>query len=222
MKNPYNLEELNPIEYVAKGLQLIKDNEEEGKKYLLTAAENNYIKAYHALGMYYAYKKSYQDALNYIFKAYENGFYNLKELLFVYVYAYAAGFKPYKRQMQELLQRIPNHTTLKDYQFLAHIGIALYIFDRKEEASLYLKKAIRKEEGIDAYYHLGLCYREGHGVDKDIEYSYTCFMLAEDYPSKEAIEKQLIKYKRKGFIKKKWKYKEKYALKHMKKIEKEK
>ena len=66
---------------------------------------------------------------------------------------------------------------------------------------------------MDAYYYLGLCYRYGYGVEQDIEHSYTCFMMAVDYPSKEDIEKELSKYKKKGLIKKKWKYKEKYAKK---------
>ena len=219
MRNPYNLEELSPIQYTAKGLSIIKENEEEGVKYLLTAAENNYVKAYHALGMYYAYKKNYPLALNYIFKAFERGYFDLKELLFVYVNAYAEGHKTHKKQMLEVLSRIPTSSSLKDYQLLAYIGIALYTFDFKVRASKYLKKAVRKEEGADAYYYLGLCYREGAGVEKDIEYSYTCFMLANDFPSREAIEKELIKYKRKGFIKKKWKYKEKYAKKYEKSLE---
>lgn len=211
MKNPYNLEIMAPVEYVVKGLKIIKENEVEGVKYLLTAGENNFVKAYHALGMYYALKKNYEPALFYIFKAYSKGYFDLKELLFVYVYAYAAGKRSYKKQMLEILTRVPSCNSIKDYTLLAYIGIALFIFDKKDEAGPYLKKAIRKEEGEDAYYHLGLCYRHGFGVDKDIEYSYTCFMLANDYPSRVAIEKELSKYKRKGLIKKKWKYKEKYA-----------
>ena len=115
--------------------------------------------------------------------------------------------------MLDILSRIPSYNTLKDYTLLAYIGIALYIFDKKVESANYLKKAIRKEEGMDAYYYLGLCYRYGYGVEQDIEHSYTCFMMAVDYPSKEAIEKELSKYKKKGIIKKKWKYKEKYAKK---------
>lgn len=219
MKNPYNLEILTPLEYVHKGLEIIQDNEYKGVRYLLTAGENNYVRGYHALGMYYAFKKNYTPALHYVFKAYEKGYYDLKELLYVYVNAYANGHKSYKRQMLEILSRIPSYSSLKDYTLLAYIGIVLYIFDFKEVAAYYLKKAIRKEEGMDAYYHLGLCYRYGYGVEQDIEHSYTCFMMAVDYPSKEAIEKELSKYKRKGFIKKKWKYKERYS--HRKKLDKE-
>lgn len=213
MKNPYNLEVLSPLEYVLKGLKIIEKDEYLGVRYLLTAGENNFVRGYHALGMYYAYKKNYTPALYYIFKAYENGFFDLKELLYVYINAYASGHKSYKRQMLDVLSRVPSYAILKDYTLLAYIGIALYIFDQKVEASYYLKKAIRKEDGIDAYYYLGLCYRYGYGVEQDIEHSYTCFRMAVDYPSKEAIEKELSKYKRKGIIKKKWKYKEKYSLK---------
>lgn len=213
MKNPYNLEVLSPLEYVLKGLKIIENDEYLGVRYLLTAGENNFVRGYHALGMYYAYKKNYTPALHYIFKAYENGFFDLKELLYVYINAYASGHKSYKRQMLDVLSRVPSYAILKDYTLLAYIGIALYIFDQKVEASYYLKKAIRKEDGIDAYYYLGLCYRYGYGVEQDIEHSYTCFRMAVDYPSKEAIEKELSKYKRKGIIKKKWKYKEKYSLK---------
>lgn len=213
MKNPYNLEVLSPLEYVLKGLKIIENDEYLGVRYLLTAGENNFVRGYHALGMYYAYKKNYTPALHYIFKAYENGFFDLKELLYVYINAYASGHKSYKRQMLDVLSRVPSYAILKDYTLLAYIGIALYIFDKKVESANYLKKAIRKEEGMDAYYYLGLCYRYGYGVEQDIEHSYTCFMMAVDYPSKEAIEKELSKYKKKGLIKKKWKYKEKYAKK---------
>lgn len=211
MRNPYNLEILSPNEYYIKGLELLKTNEFEGVKYLLTSGDNNFVRAYHALGMYYASKRNYKPALHYVFKAYDNGFYDLKELLFVYVYANAEGHKSHKRQMLEILSRLPSVSSLRDYSLLAYIGIALYIFDKKDEACEYLKKAIRKEEGEDAYYHLGMCYRHGFGVDKDIEHSYACFMLANDYPNRKAIDKELSKYKRKGIIKKKWKYKEKYA-----------
>ena len=95
----------------------------------------------------------------------------------------------------------------------------LFMLDKKEEAGPYLKKATRKEEGVDAYYYLGLCYRHGFGVEKDIEYSYTCFRLANDFPTRELVEKELNKYKRKGLIKKKWKYRERYAKKKRKLIE---
>ena len=213
MKNPYNLEILSPLEYVLKGLKIIENDEYTGVRYLLTAGENNYVRGYHALGMYYAYKKNYAPALHYIFKAYEKGFFDLKEVLYVYINAYEHGFRTNKKQMLDILSRIPSYNTLKDYTLLAYIGIALYIFDKKVESANYLKKAIRKEEGMDAYYYLGLCYRYGYGVEQDIEHSYTCFMMAVDYPSKEAIEKEFSKYKKKGLIKKKWKYKEKYAKK---------
>ena len=216
MKNPYNLEVLSPLEYVIKGLKIIETDEYTGVRYLLTAGENNYVRGYHALGMYYAYKKNYTPALHYIFKAYEKGFFDLKELLYVYINAYAQGHKTNKKQMLDILSRIPSYSSLKDYTLLAYIGIALYIFDKKVEAANYLKKAIRKEEGVDAYYYLGLCYRYGYGVEQDIEHSYTCFMMASDYPSKEAIEKELSKYKKKGIIKRKWKFKEKYATRNKK------
>lgn len=219
MKNPYNLEILTPVEYLVKGLQIIKDNEEEGIKYLLTSAENNYVKAYHALGMYYAFNKDYSTALNYIFKSYDNGYLDLKELLYAYINAYVSGHRSHKKQILEILERVPSVSSIKDYALISYIGIALFIMDKKYESGPYLKKAVRKEEGLDAYYYLGLCYRHGFGVDKDIEYSYTCFRLANDFPSRELIEKELNKYKRKGFIKKKWKYKERYAKKKRKLID---
>lgn len=219
MKNPCNLETLTPAEYYVKGLQIIKENENEGIKYLLTAAENNYVRAYHVLGMHYAFNKDYVPALNYIFKAYENGYFDLKELLYVYINAYINGHKSHKKVMLEIMERVPSLNVIKDYTLISYIGIALFMLDKKEEAGPYLKKATRKEEGVDAYYYLGLCYRHGFGVEKDIEYSYTCFRLANDFPTRELVEKELNKYKRKGLIKKKWKYRERYAKKKRKLIE---
>jgi TPR repeat protein len=53
MKNPYNLEILQPFEYYQKGIKLLEEENEEGIKYLITAGENYYLRAYHNMGIIY-------------------------------------------------------------------------------------------------------------------------------------------------------------------------
>lgn len=216
MKNPYNLEILEPIEYYQKGIKLLEEGNEEGIKYLITAGENYYLRAYHNLGMYYFYKNDMTSSVDYLILAAEHGYVDVKSLMKAYAHAYHSGYKSHRKKMLGLLNMIHPHNNIKDYEFLAYVGICKYILGQKEEAGQFLKKAVRKEEGAIGYYHLALCYREGHGVVKDYEYAYTCLMLANSYPTIELIEQEKTHYKRKGFIKKKWKYKKKSSEKRRK------
>lgn len=213
MKNPYNLETLQPFEYYQKGIKLLEEENEEGIKYLITAGENYYLRAYHNLGMYYFYKNDATKAVEYLIMAAEHGYVDIKSLMKAYAYAYFKGHKAHRKKMLGLLNIIQPYNNIKDYELLAYVGICKYILGQKEEAGLFLKKAVRKEEGSVGYYHLSLCYKEGCGVVKDYEYAYTCLMLANSYPTLELIEQEKTHYKRKGFIKKKWKYKEKKTSK---------
>ena len=224
MRNPYKLEALSAYEYYLKGLFLLPNNSEEGIKYLITAGENSYPMAYRTLGIHYYSKGENKTAVDYMFKAQEKGFEDIKDLLNIYVHTYISGHKGHKKQMLEILDNVKDPSQISDYELLAHIGIAKYMFDQKESAAEYLKKAVRRPQGHEAYYHLSLCYRDGIGIEKDIEFALTCLYLAEKYPSIEIIDEEKLHYKRKGFFKRRWKYKtvgkEKYLKKQHKKVSK--
>ena len=146
---------------------MVKDTE-KGKKELLSLVNSeNKPEIYFTIGQTMYFKKLYKEALEYLLKADELGYYGAEEYI---GYIYWNGGNGVSKN-EELAKKFYLKGSQQGNSRCMHALSNLYYFAKKiprnPEQCIYWANEAIKHNNSCSYYLLGLCYENGFGVQKD-------------------------------------------------------
>ncbi len=143
------------------------------------AVELGYIDGYNGLGFLFengfgTEKNEYQAFAFYTKAANEgvpNAYINLGQC-----YAWGIGTE---QDLNKALEWFTKGTITNERVAFVNCGVILFVLERYEEAISYLEKSCEMGSPV-AFFQLGLCYRDGKGVEKNEQKSRVLFMKAKE------------------------------------------